>query len=250
MLTFLKRPRLKQHVYKTRRGIECPMFHREGTSDWNTLMSALEQDEYHLNDYGLKPGDIAVDIGSHIGGVTVLLATLGLRVYSIEALPENASLQKKNLSLNKKQEQVLILNKAISGSSGGKTRLYYGDVNEEQGKHHEFIGTSVEFKHFFGKGRYVEVAKISIDEIFKKYGISHCRLLKIDVEGAEWEALAGVSDEILGRIDILLGEWHAFGENRKRENLLKLLRGRFRDVSDGYHAPPNDFVFVRKDDSH
>jgi len=170
-----------------------------------------------------------------------------LRVYSIEALPENAALQKKNLALNKKKDRVTVLHRAISRSDGGTTRLYYGDVREEQGKHHEFIGTSADFKHFFGKGRHVDVQKINIAAIFKKFSMDRCRLLKIDVEGAEWEAMTGLPDDVLDRVDIFLGEWHAVGENRSRADLLRLLRGKFEDVSDRFGAPVNDFVFRRKD---
>lgn len=245
MFVFLAKPRLLRHVYKTKAGVQCPMFHREGTSDWNTLMAALEEDEYHLHELGLKPGDTAVDIGSHIGGISTLLATLGVRVYSVEALPENAALQKKNLALNGRQAAVTVLHRAISGSDEGCTRLFYGDVKEKEGKHHEFIGTSADYKHFFGKGRHVDVPRISVAGVFKKCGIGRCKLLKIDVEGAEWEALAGIPDDVLSRIDYVLGEWHVVGEGRSRADLLRLLRGKFEDVSDRHGAPANDFVFRR-----
>ncbi len=244
MFSFLTQPALKQHVYNTFDGVPCPMYYREGTSDWNTLMAALEQDEYHLQRFELKPGHTAIDIGSHIGGISLLLATMGLRVFSVEALPENAALQKRNLKLNKRGRQVTLINKAIAASAGGRTRLFYGDTSEEQGKHHEFIGTSEGFKHFFGKGRSVDVPTISIDEIFRQYGIIRCRLLKIDVEGAEWQALESVSDASLDRIDILLGEWHVSGRNKSRADLLNLLRGKFIDVSERFGAPVNDFVFL------
>lgn len=246
MRLFLSRPKFKRHDFNTKRGVRCPMLHRDGTSDWNTVMSALEQDEYHLNELGLKPGDVAVDVGSHIGGVSVLLATLGLKVYSVEALPENAHLQKKNLKLNKLDDKVVVMNRAIARRSGEKVKLYYGDTSEAQGKHHEFIGTSANFNHFFGKGRSVSVPTVSLADIFKENRIERARLVKIDVEGAEWEALAEVPDEVLSRIDLLIGEWHPFGGNTSRKDLLKLLRGKFEDASERYGVPTNDFAFVRK----
>ena len=78
-------------------------------------------------------------------------------------------------------------------------------------------------------------------------------MLKIDVEGAEWEALGCVSADILDRIEILLGEWHAPAGIREleegvdyRSRLLNSLKRPFRDISRDLSMAANDFAFVNK----
>lgn len=246
MFHLFQKQKRSKHFFTTKSGKKHSVLCRDGTSDWNTITAALEQDEYHLHSHALKPGQIAIDIGSHIGGVSLLLAGMGLQVYSVEALPANAKLQKKNLAMNGFSHNVRVLHRAIAGKTGQHTKIYYGSTAEEVGRHHEFIGTSAAFPHFFAKGRSALVETISVDELFRKFQIEHCALLKIDVEGAEWEAMSAVSPKTWDKIDIFLGEWHSFGDFRSRRQMLELTQGKFEDISDALGAPPNDFVFRRK----
>jgi FkbM family methyltransferase len=246
MFQFFQKPKRSKHFFTSKTGKKYPVLCRDGTSDWNTITAALEQDEYHLYSHALKPGQTAIDIGSHIGGVSLLLAGMGLQVYSIEALPDNVRLQKKNLALNGFSRNVRVLHRAIAGETGKHAEIYYGSTAEEVGRHHEFIGTSAAFPHFFAKGRFAVVETISVDEIFNQFQIDHCALLKIDVEGAEWETMGAVSSRTWDKIDIFLGEWHCFGNFKSRRQMLDLTQGKFEDVSEAFGAPSNDFVFKRK----
>lgn len=247
MFNWLTRQKYLKHSYKTQNGLESQFFYRDKTSDWNTIQAAFEEDEYNLESLKLKPNELAVDIGSHIGGVSILLAKMGLKVIGVEALPENATLQKKNIQLNHLQNQIQLINNAISGEDDRKTVLYYGDRNEESGLHHEFIGSRGDFKTFFGKGKSIEIKTISIDGIFKTFNIKKCRLLKIDVEGAEWDAFSTVSEATWNKIDIVLGEWHTYKQYSSRQQLFAMLPKQFKDISIEMKVPDNDFIFKRID---
>ena len=50
------------------------------------------------------------------------------------------------------------------------------------------------------------VPSLSLDEIFTKYAIERCKLLKIDCEGAEFEILSRT--KVLDRVEHLRGEIH------------------------------------------
>ncbi|MFO0737760.1 MAG: hypothetical protein U0270_17850 [Labilithrix sp.] len=55
-------------------------------------------------------------------------------------------------------------------------------------------------------------------------------VVKIDVEGAEWESLTATSDDVFDRIDTLVGEFHGVGEQRFVD-VIKRLKTKFWMVS-------------------
>jgi hypothetical protein len=82
--------------------------------------------------------------------------------------------------------------------------------------HDECIGPKTETKE--GK------AFDSLAEQFKKNGDGEKKhiVVKIDVEGAEWDSLMQASDDTLDRIDTLVGEFHGVGEQRFVDGIKKL----------------------------
>lgn len=50
------------------------------------------------------------------------------------------------------------------------------------------------------------MALMSLDEVFEKYGIDRCRLLKMDIEGAEFDVL--YNSTVLPRVDFMTAEYH------------------------------------------
>jgi len=74
-----------------------------------------------------------------------------------------------------------------SGGVGGRSTLY-----AELG-HHDST---------------VEIEVTTLDRVFDDFAIERCDLLKIDVEGAEYEILGCASRATLDRIDRIVGEYH------------------------------------------
>jgi hypothetical protein len=58
------------------------------------------------------------------------------------------------------------------------------------------------------KNDYESVAATTLDTIFERHRVSRCDLMKIDVEGAEYEILFGASKNTLAAIKSLYGEFH------------------------------------------
>ena len=200
--------------------INCGL--RERTADFNAVQSVAVQDEYNLREIPFEEGDVVIDIGAHIGSVSLLLASLDTRleIYAYEPLPENVDLLRKNAVMNGFTNIFPFL-LAVGGEEGRK-KIYYGDEATESGRCHHFFGNAcgVPLKGFY-EADVVTLAKIFLDNKIEK-----CKLVKLDTEGAELDILQACPLKVLRRIDYIVGEHH----NVKREAILKATRGLFVDV--------------------
>lgn len=129
----------------------------------------------------LSPGDTFIDIGSHVGYYSLIAASsVGNqgKVFAFEPHPYTFRTLTLNTITNKISNWVL-LNCAISNHSG--TVRFDIDKKDE--------GTAR--LSYMPNDRDIEVAVTTIDEIFSLYPVGKTRLIKIDVEGFEYEALEG-----------------------------------------------------------
>jgi FkbM family methyltransferase len=145
------------------------------------LYGEYSPDEISIFNMVLRPGDVAVEVGSNIGALTVPMARLCKRVYAFEAQPENFELLKKNLREND-IDNVSPFQIAISDVSGA---THVSSL--------EFLG-----HHNFGRvetgtgDSRVELA--TIDHLLRRE--MKIKFIKIDVEGGELEVLRGAADII------------------------------------------------------
>jgi FkbM family methyltransferase len=138
----------------------------------------------------LQPGDTVLDVGAHIGHHTLLAAKLvgaSGRVYAFEASPQTFAALKTNIALNR-LAQVDARNFAVCGDSGFINLFVapYEDsgrnsLNERKGWHS------------------IAVPCTRLDTLLDEICPSTIRFIKIDVEGAEREVLAGAG-ELLTRL--------------------------------------------------
>ena len=225
--------------------------YRNDTSDYNTLISILAHDEYHVQKFDIQDGDVIIDIGSHIGAFPLLLSALGKKVgvYCYEPIPENYNLLFKNLEDNNLQDFGYCFQKAVAGKSDKKVKIYYGDDSFD-GLAHKFIGTPI-FSDLPDKEKNLcEAETITLDEIFEQNKISACKLIKIDCEGFEYEIFEHASDETLDKIEFIVGEHHGnvfTGGVHPRAHLLQLLRNKFDDISlEKSTSSQDEFIFKHK----
>src|SRR3990167_6601223 len=128
--------------FRTPRGRSLIAYHREDTSDWNTLNSCLgEVDEYQIRDRHLA--GTVLDIGAHIGGVTLalLLDNPDVHVIAVEPLPENVALLRRNLRVNGIEDRCTIIEGA-AGRSGERVTISYAFDGGEHELHHAYIGNA------------------------------------------------------------------------------------------------------------
>lgn len=168
----------------------------------------------------VKPGMKVVDVGAHVGRLTLIAAGKvgpGGTIYSFEPEPRNFSMLTRNIKANG-YGNVVAVNKALTNGDK-KIRLFLDPDPTASGTHSIF-----QLKKGMRQA-YVEVEGTSVDNFFGKKKID---LVKIDSEGAEPLVLEGMKRVLRHnrRVKIFMefnpGNLRRAG--RDPEDILKLLK--------------------------
>lgn len=230
-------------TFQSPHGNSVQMHYRTNSSDWNTLWSALNEDEYRLG--GRTFQGFALDIGAHIGSVGIGLAidNPGLTVACVEPVPDNVELLRVNAEANGLS---LVIFEAAGGTpQDTRTTINYRYRGTEAAEHHAFIGDASLIE---GTGQPLlehetrDIACISIGAVMRELGTDRLSLVKIDCEGCEFRVL---KDPAISTVDLIVGEWHPNGHKTQR-HLLDLLSPTHDVTFTGYEAGPGGFAAVRK----
>lgn len=198
-------------TWTTPGGYHALLAYRPHTNDWNVLNSVNRPgDEYSLPT-GLSGW--ALDIGGHIGAVSIALAydNPDLRVLCVEPIPENVQLARANIAANGLSERVTILD----GAAGTDPLVVYGGTGESA-EHHAFVGNN-EWSLVASGSQSLTARCYSLTALLRRTKSARIALLKIDCEGCEWSFLA---DPAIAKVDRIVGEWHPPGTAGRLVGLL------------------------------
>lgn len=224
---------------------------REDTNDENVIRAAFCEDEYRIMGLEFKEGDVVLDLGAHIGAVTLLMTTIrpDLRIFAFEPMPDNFELLKKNVTESDYQGEINIYRQAVWFYEEDTVKIFYGD-SSENGKTHRNIGSLFKIHDFYNDRLFKKAKATNLSKIFEENHITSCRFVKMDVEGSEYGILKACPKEVLSMIDRIHGEYHWVGDKplkNPRSNLLLLAKDVFKDITEGEEEKPvGPFVFVRK----
>jgi len=136
----------------------------------------------------LKPGDCFIDVGANIGYYSLLSASLvgrAGRVVAIEASPRIYADLINNLALNG-VTNVRAVNVAASDSPG---ELDLFEASEES---RGLTTTSATWARQTNCGITGKIQALPLNMLASKQELSAARIIKIDVEGAEWSVCSGL----------------------------------------------------------
>lgn len=190
---------LTEGRWTTPRGHGVTMTYRRDTNDYNTIQSAIGEDEYGTA--ALTLTGHALDIGAHIGSVAILLALDNpeLRVTAVEAVPPNVELLTYNIEANGVGDRVDVVHAAAG--DGKPAVIRWAFAGDEVATHHAFIGNALmPYSMVAHEEREIEgvsLAELASDEI---------SFAKIDCEGCEYPLLMSGA---LSRVARIHGEYHA-----------------------------------------
>lgn len=188
-------------TWQTPAGHAAQFRYRELTNDWNVISSVTTGNEYDLP-IGLSGW--AIDVGAHIGAVTVALALDNpkLHVIAVEPIPDNLFLLAQHIEANGLADRVVV----IDGAAGTDGRVVYGGEGESA-EHHAFVGNN-EWSLAAPGASSLTAQCWSLSAILHRHKVREVAFLKIDCEGCEWSFLA---DPAIAKVQRIHGEWHPPG---------------------------------------
>lgn len=142
-----------------------------------------------LMQYGLKfisKGDICIDAGANQGIYTIPFAKITGskgKVIAVEPMRYAQEIIKKNIQINNLKNI-----KIFDGVISDKIKKYNLDYSSG-------IGSASITRNFGGK-KILKVNSITVDKLFKNYGLKKINFIKMDIEGSEFLALKGATKTI------------------------------------------------------
>jgi FkbM family methyltransferase len=158
---------------------------KDDVARWRGELEPILQDALHAV---VLPGMVVYDIGAHFGSIALGVARLvgpNGHVVAFEADPRNAETLRENRDHNYLTETLRIVSSAvwsyssdgISFRSGGEKRAHGGVEMDGQCP-------------VLGRGQLIDVPAVTLDDFVASGGPAP-QLVKIDVEGGEYDVLRG-----------------------------------------------------------
>jgi FkbM family methyltransferase len=151
-------------------------------------------------EYGIVPANsIILDIGSNIGVFSIYAAKCGAaKIYAFEPNKEAYAVLCKNIKDNKFEEKIIPFNLAVTDHGNSvKIPIKSSTVNK--------IAPLTDNTNDDG---HEIVDSITVEKIIKSNQIKHIDLLKMDCEGAEYDIIPSLTNDICMNIDEIRMECH------------------------------------------
>ena len=154
----------------------------------------------------IRPGAVFYDVGAHVGAVALGAAQLvgqSGRVIAFDGDPENVERLRRNSARNEMQDHLQVVHAAVwSRTASDGISFRRGETVRSQG------GVEADGNYpVLARGEIINVPAITLDD-FVAGGGPPPRLVKIDVEGGEYEVLRGGSRLFATRRPLIIAEIH------------------------------------------
>lgn len=146
-----------------------------------------------------------LDIGSHIGTFTLYAAAHApdAHIVAYEPEPSNAEVLRRNISINHLENRVKAVEAAVGAKEGSIS--FYKTTSSASGGHSMY--------RYSEESTEITVPMVSLESVFTSNNITQCDFLKMDCEGAEYDALYSLSESRLRSITFIALEYHHFSSD-------------------------------------
>ncbi len=141
-----------------------------------------------------------IDVGAHSGLFTLYVRSWNdtVPVLALEPEPENFKILSQHLAINKLASTVA-WQKALASESGTKKLVLRPDsINHFLAPH----------EHLFTAAETIPVIAISVSDCLDAAHFASVGLLKMDIEGGEYDIIDSLTDEVYTRIKAFILEYH------------------------------------------
>lgn len=182
---------------------------------FSNLMETFDQ--YKNDFFDLKNSELIIDLGSSVG------------IFTAYALEQNPNIKSINVEMNPNFHQVCVdtfknnpniipINAAIYRESDNLVEI---NSNKE---HFNDLGNSIAGPLFFGQTYKTTSKTISLLDIIKKYNVEKIDLLKVDIEGYEYELFEHIDDNLLSKVNKIFLEFHPGNRDKKIDLINRLIK--------------------------
>lgn len=179
-------------------------FYFNQTSTLPQLLKEIFADNYRVwkaLDEGIlsfEPGDVVLDLGANEGLFSIMLAKFfpQIKIIALEPVLRTYSQLIRNLGLNA-ISNVTVLNVGVGDMVGVKDMVVSKDYS---GGSSGFITFNPQNEIRMG----VEI--ITLDKLWEDQKLDKVKLMKCDIEGAEYDAL--YASNVLEKVEFFVGEFH------------------------------------------
>ena len=184
--------------------------------------------------YRLNRGAVIVDVGANVGAFSVKAATVIRdegKVIAIEPEAGNLAFLRRNIEANDLRNAVIVP-KAL-WSEKGKLNLCLSATSL---CHSFYEDSSYGMKEIDGLQ---EVQVDTLDNILKTLSIDHVDFLKMDIEGAELEAIKGMTETLRVTENLAIETCHVVNGKKTSPIVVQFLRDegfKVREISDYVYA--------------
>lgn len=189
-----------------------------GAGEHGYWLGSYEMNKRLAFEREIAPGTVMYDIGANVGYFSLLAAELAGpegQVYAFEPLPRNVEFLEKHIKINK-CDNIKIVAAAVSDHSG---------------EAHFDLGASTAMGHIAESGG-IQVRMVALDEMLAAGELRPPDYMKVDVEGAEYEALKGARALLEKYHPLLFLDTHQREAHLPTIELLKELGYKF-EILDG-----------------
>jgi len=173
------------------------------STDMGVIQEIHNENVYQIQRDDIRNNSVVIDIGAHIGVFSVFAAVQAenVTVYSFEPEPGNFELLVRNIAANNLESRIHPINLAVSNIDIPRKLIRSAtSVSAHSFSANKFLDDDVKDS--------LAVNCTTLSDIFRKYEINKCDILKLDCEGEEYNILLNASDEILAKIVKIVGEYH------------------------------------------
>jgi len=150
---------------------------------FSSIIEGVEPLELYLFKYRPKPGDIVFDCGAYCGVSTYLFSKMvgpSGKVFAFEPDHQNYEMLIKNIQ-NLNMKNVIPINKGIY--SANTEISFYSEGGSSS--------AAVEYSNQSGRSFLSKINVVTLETAFNELGLNRLDFVKMDIEGAEIEAISG-----------------------------------------------------------
>jgi FkbM family methyltransferase len=180
-------------------------------ADQSVFDEIFRDKEYRVvEDILINAKDTVLDLGAHIGLFSIYASVLNggkASLFVFEPDEINFAAMKEHLKLNG-VKNIQCKNVAVAAESGERELFLSADSHN-----HSLIGEGV------GK----KIRTTTLPDIIRKFRLEKIDLVKMDIEGAEFEVLESMEESDFAKIANFYVEYHEYANDKRGSDLMRLL---------------------------